>query len=55
MALRLVMEHIQYIQLTASKTILCQAVLTAKGGIKVPTFAICGFDVHLTDTLWNMA
>lgn len=33
MALRLVMENIQ-VALMASKTILCQAVLTAKGGLK---------------------
>lgn len=35
--------------LMASKTILCQAVLTAKGGLKwCPLYAICGFYIHLT-------
>lgn len=32
----------------ASKTILCQAVLTAKGGLKrCPLHAICGFHIQL--------
>ena len=38
MALRLVMEYIQYKRFMASKTILCQAVLTANGGPKEAHF-----------------